>query len=212
MKRRSRNGIKPAQIDEYYMIQADLNILFWLILTTFTLGAVVLAVSTLINVFRLRNVRMSWRAGKLGGYPLFATVFLGVAVLITGISFYESSTEAMVASGLYLGFSLCWFATSYFATKCFVTDYGIVKNVNEPSQTVAWHQIRDFVEKDKNSGVDYIFLYYQDEKDIPGDLVRLELMVPSKEIKSFQKLISHKLGRRIRCYTNTDINVEQFKR
>lgn len=195
------------------MIQADANIIFWFILGSFSLGACALAVATLTNVFRLRNVRLSWKAGKLKGYPLFSTFFLGVALLMAAVSIYESSFSEMMASTLYLGLGLCWFTTSYFSTKCFITDHGIVKNVNEPSQTVAWHQIRDFVEKETEDGTHYLFLYYQNEQE-HGDLVRLELMVPARKKESFQNLISHKLGRRIRCYTSTDIdiNVEQFKR
>lgn len=194
------------------MVQADINIVLWLILGIFSLGAGVLAMSTLMNVFRLRSVRLSWKTGKLGGYPLFATFFLAVAILIGGISLYENFFEAIVASGLYLGFSLCWFTTSHFATKCFITDHGIVKNVNEPAQTVAWHQIRDFVEKEQESGTSYVFFYCPTEQEGACDLVRLELTVPRRILDSFQKLISHKLGHRIRCYTSTGINVEQFKR
>lgn len=194
------------------MIQLDTNIIFWFVLSTFTLGASVLAVATLANVFRLRNVRLSWKAGKLKGYPLFATFFLIVVIVVGGISIYESSFENMIASGLYFSLGLCWFTTSYFAAKCFITDHGIVKNVNEPSQTVAWHQIRDFVEKEQ--GTHYVFFYYQNEETRLGNLVRLEITVPPRKKDSFQNLISHKLGRRIRCYTSTDsdINVEQFKR
>lgn len=190
------------------------EIIFWLVLGIFTLAAFGLAGATLINVFRLRNVRLSWKAGKLKGYPLFATFFLLVVAGVAAVSMYESSFENTIASVLYCGLGLCWFTTSYFATKCFITDYGIVKNVNEPSQTVAWHQIRDFVEKEQEEGTHYAFFYCQDEEDQSYDLVRLELLVPPQKKDSFQNLISHKLGRRIRCYTSTDIdiNVEQFER
>jgi hypothetical protein len=194
------------------MMIIDFDIIFWFILGTFTLGAAVLATVALTNVLRLRNVRMSWKAGKMGGYPLFSTLFMFSAVIVGGIAIYRGSTTEIVASGLYTWLGFCWFTTSFFATKRFITDYGIVKNVNEPSQTVAWHQIRDFVEKEEKKHTNYIFIYSRDKSKKPNELVRLDLDVPDREKESFKKLVSHKLGQRIRCYVKDDINVEQFNR
>ena len=190
------------------MIDTDFNIIFWFILGVVTLGAAVLATAALINVIRLRNVRLSWKTGKMGGYPLFSTLFLLSAVLVGAIAVYNGSTEEMIVAGMYAWLGFCWFTASFFATKRFITDYGIVKNVNEPSQTVAWHQIRDFVEKELEGKNKYVFIYSTAE--MPCSLIRLEIDVPHKHKKSFQKLIFHKLGRRIRCYINEDINVQQI--
>ncbi len=132
-------------------------------------------------------------------------------MLIGSIAIYRGSLEEVVAAVLYGWLGFCWFTTSFFASKRFITDHGIVKNVNEPSQTVAWHQIRDFVEKVHDNYTKYIFIYSANgAEENPRDLIRLELNVPKKEKESFEKLISHKLGRRIRCYINEDINVQQF--
>jgi hypothetical protein len=194
------------------MMESDLNIIFWFILGTFTLGAAVLATAALTNVIRLRNVRLSWKAGKMKGYPLFSSLFMISAIIVGIVAFSRAAISEMVAAGLYLWLGFCWFTTSYFATKRFITDYGIVKNVNEPSQTVAWHQIRDFVEKEEQNHMHYIFIYSLDKNANSDELIRLELDVPEKQKESFQKLISHKLGRRIRCYMKDDIDVEQFNR
>jgi hypothetical protein len=193
------------------MIETDFNIIFWVILTIFTLAAVVLATVVLVNVIRLRNVRLSWKTGKMRGYPLFSSLFLLSALMVGGVAVFQGAVEEIIASALYGGLGLCWFTTSFFATKRFITDHGIVKNVNEPSQTVAWHQIRDFVEKEQQYHTQYIFIYVPDECSESQHLIRLELEVPHKKRESFQKLIYHKLGRRIRCYVkDDDINVEQF--
>lgn len=181
-------------------------------LGAFTLGAAVLATSALTNVIRLRNVRLTWKGGKMWGYPLFSTLFMLSALLVGGIALYRGSIEEIVASGLYTWLGFCWFTTSFFATKRFITDHGIVKNVNEPSQTVAWHQIRDFVEREADCHSSYIFIYTIDSSDAPQDLVRLELDVPNRRKEAFKKLVSHKLGNRIRCYMKDDINIEQFNR
>ncbi|MGD8427438.1 MAG: hypothetical protein PVH63_07390 [Balneolaceae bacterium] len=192
------------------MPEVDTNIIFWIVLSTFTLGSAVLATVTVANVARLRNVRLSWKSGKMLGYPLFSTLFLIATALVGVISVYRGSLEEMIAAGLYGWLGCCWFTASFFVSKRFITDHGIVKNVNEPSQTVAWHQIRDFVEKKEGDKNHYIFIYGPKGTDRPQNLIRLELDVPDRKEKSFKKLISHKLGNRIRCYIKSDINVQEF--
>ncbi|MCW9708585.1 hypothetical protein [Fodinibius salsisoli] len=195
------------------MTETDLNIIYWFILGSFTLAAVIFASATLLNVVRLRNVRLSWKAGKVMGYPLFSTLFLLSAVVVGSIALHQGALAEIMAAGLYACVGGCWFTTSFYASKHFITDHGIVKNVNEPDQTVAWHQIRDFVEKEKKQHIHYIFIYRSEAYDETSDLIRLELEVPFRKKQAFQNLISHKLGRRIRCYIkdDNDINVEQFE-
>lgn len=194
------------------MAGTDFNIIFWFILGTFTLAAVFLASATLLNVIRLRNIRLSWKTGKVKGYPLFSTLFLVSTLIVGSVAIYRGDTGEIVAAALYVWTGVSWFGTSFFASKRFITDHGIVKNVNEPSQTVAWHQIRDFVEKEKEEHVHYIFIYSADIYDENSDLIRLELEVPHKQQQTFQNLVAHKLGHRIRCYVKDEdaINVEQF--
>lgn len=194
------------------MTETDLNIIYWFIIGTFSLAAIVLASATLLNVIRLRNVRLSWKAGKIKGYPLFSTLFLLSAIVVGSIAVHQGAIGEIIAAGLYTCVGCCWFITSFYASKHFITDHGIVKNVNEPAQTVAWHQIRDFVEKEKKQHIYYIFIYRAEAYDETSDLIRLELEVPYRKKQAFQSLISHKLGRRIRCYIkdDNDINVEQF--
>lgn len=193
------------------MLDFDTHTAFWILLAVFTGVAAVQAVATLLNVLRLRNVRMSWKAGKVKGYPLFSTIFLGVTAVVAGLGFYQNSVAELVAASLYLVLGLAWFTTSFLTSKRYVTDYGIVKNVNEPSQTVAWHQIRDFAEHESEDGVNFTFIYTEAEQHSLRQVVQLELVVPYRKIYNFRKLISHKLGRRISCYTSETIKVEQFE-
>ena len=181
----------------------------WILLGTFTLISSLLAISTLANAIRLRNKRLSWRAGRIKGYPLFSTLFLGsmAVFLIAGLALHSMVGVAM-ASG-YLLLASGWFTTSYFASKRYLTDHGIVKNVNDPSQTIAWHQIRDFVEQKSPEGSHFVFIYSESPMDVEK-MIRLELMVPENKLRSFKKIISHKLGRRISCYETESIRVSQF--
>lgn len=193
------------------MLTTEIPLLMWVLLGGFCLFASVLAVSTLSNVLRLRNVRLSWKAGRLNGYPLFSTLFLGANLLLMGIGLYQQAVPELALAGLYMTLAAGWFITSYFASKRFITNNGIVKNVNDPSQTIAWHQIRDFVEQESEKGGEQFVFFYSETADLrPEKMVRLELHVPSNKLSDFKKLISHKLGRRITCYETESIKVEQF--
>ncbi len=193
------------------MVGTDIHIAFWILLALFSLISCGLAMATLANVVRLRNVRMNWKAGKMKGYPLFSTIFLGFSLILMGVGLLQQSLNEMLAASLYLFMSAGWFMTSYLASKRYITDHGIVKNVNEPSQTVAWHQVRDFVEQDHKDGLTFIFLYSETESATPDNMIRLELNVPFRKVREFKKLISHKLGRRISCYANESVRIEEFE-
>lgn len=192
------------------MINSDFTFVYWFVLGIFTLAAAIQATMVVSNVIRLRNVRMSWKTGKMRGYPLFSTLFLVFSAVAVSFALYQQSGTETVAAGLSAWFGFCWFTTSYLSTKRYITDHGIVKNVNEPAQTVAWHQVRDFVEKEHEDYSHYIFIYAPEGGETSQDLIRLELEVPSSQRSSFQKLISHKLGRRIRCYVDENIDVQAF--
>lgn len=189
---------------------SEIMISLWVLLGIFSLVSTVLAVSTLVNVVRLRNVRLNWKAGKMKGYPLFSTLFLGFSVLLVGIGLYRESFQELSMASMYMILASGWFITSFLASKRYVTNHGIVKNVNDPSQTIAWHQIRDFVEEDRPDGTRFLFIYSEPSMDAPGKILRLNLHVPDRKLADFKKLISHKLGRRITCYETESIKVEHF--
>ena len=192
------------------VLNTEIMISLWVLLGIFSLVSTLLAVSTLVNVVRLRNVRLNWKAGKMKGYPLFSTLFLGVSVLLVGIGLFRESFQELSMASLYMIIAMGWFITSYLASKRYVTNHGIVKNVNDPSQTIAWHQIRDFVEEDQPQGTKFLFIYSEPAMDEPGKILRLNLFVPDRKLSDFKKLISHKLGRRITCYETESIKVEHF--
>ena len=168
-----------------------------------------LAARTAIQVFRLRNKRLSWRAGTLAGFPLFSSVFMAISFMLAAFMWTGNSLWGFVGSMGYLFISASWFVSSYFSSKRYVTDNGLVKNVNDPSQTIAWHQIRDFVEQEKAGQTLFTFIYNEQQNDY--NFRRLELKIPPKHAGAFKKLISHKLGRRISCYNDVSFTVRDFK-
>lgn len=192
------------------MENVEIPLFLWLLVGAFSLISSVLAASTLANVLRLRNVRMNWKAGRMRGYPLFATLFLCFNLVFLSVGIYQESLVELAMASLYMVLAVGWFVTSYLASKRYVTNHGIVKNVNDPSQTVAWHQIRDFVEQKHEKGVQFVFIYADLPEKKSEKMVRLELDVPFNKLDDFKNLISHKLGRRITCYNTESIRVEQF--
>jgi hypothetical protein len=187
---------------DYSYWASHISYLFDGILLIFTLSATMLGAITVSNAMRLRNVQMSWKGGHLKGYPLISTLFLAFTLVLLIITFWrEPEGVSRVAAYNWIGFN--WFLVSHLAAKVYITDYGIVKNINDPSQTVAWHQIMDLVERKKERRSIYTFLYFiKDKNELPvneKECVRFELVIPSSKIKSFRKILSFKLGRRFNC-------------
>ena len=95
----------------------------------------------------------------------------------------------------YMWLSSMWFIASYLASKTYITANGIVKNINEPSQTIAWYNINDFAEHDTSLGKSYTFVYR--EEDESQLYHRLTLEVPFSRINDFKKIVSFRLEKRM---------------
>lgn len=183
--------------------------LFFLLLALFTLGATLLAVYSAGNSIRMRNVRLQWKSGKLAGYPLFSTLFLAVSVIGLAVVIHLDMESMYTTFGCYTWVALAWWISSYVASKNYITDYGIVKNSNDPSQTIAWHQISDFVEKPESRGSTFLFLY----KDAgTGELTRLELNVPDRNVPKFEKLLALKIGKSLAAVSDTTVSYRPTNR
>ncbi|HMB97103.1 MAG TPA: hypothetical protein VKM36_01365 [Balneolaceae bacterium] len=194
-------------------LSTDIHSIFVLVLALFTLASTFLAAYSIANTLRLRNIRMSWKRGKLAGYPVFSTSFLAVSLIMAGIVYMNGLNQYYIISACYIWISISWFTSSYLASLSFISDYGIVKNINDPSQTVAWHQITDLVEKQSKNGSTILFMYQKkinSEQRLP-ELVRLELFVPDEKEATFQKILHYKLGNTIENLTGKSIDVKTFE-
>lgn len=159
----------------------------------FTVASTMLAGYSLQNKFRLRNVRLNWRAGKMKGYPLFATMFLSLIGVLGSIVYLLGDTTNFNIFAAYVWIGCMWFIASYLASKHYITDHGIVKNLNEPSQTIPWFQVLDLVEREGKDGTEYTFTYSEMDKSLTNGYKQLRLFVPASKHKSFQKIIYLKL-------------------
>ncbi len=190
----------------------DTYSLFVLLLALFTLGSTLLAAYTVANAFRLRNIRISWKSGKLGGYPLFSTLFLAFSIAATVFVFVNQIEQFYTIMGCYVWMGISWFVSSYFTSKSYITDHGIVKNINDPSQTIAWHQINDYVEKPSSKGSDYVFIYQeQTESMLSKRLIRLELFVPDRKAGKFDKIVALKIGKIMTPVADSSFDFKAFE-
>ncbi len=107
----------------------------------------------------------------------------------------QGETNRIDTMWAYLWLSTMWFIASYLASKSYITANGIVKNLNEPSQTIAWFNINDFAELDTKNGKQYTFVYREDENS--RIYHRLTLEVPLNRINEFKKIVSYRLEKRM---------------
>lgn len=188
-----------------------LLLFFQVVMVLFTVASTLLAAYSYQNKLRLRNVRLNWRAGKMKGYPLFATVFLGLITTLGVVVYLVDDTKNFGYFAAYVWIGGMWFISSYLASKHYITDHGIVKNINEPSQTIPWFQILDFVEKESLEGSEYTFTYSEMDKSLTKGYKRLRLFVPATKRKRFQKVVSLKLKSQIESDLLPDIDLRKIQ-
>ena len=164
------------------------------LLVVFTLASTLMAGYSLSNKFRLRGVRLHWRAGKLLGYPLFATVFLVLIGILSIVSVFilQDRLHTPVFLG-YFWMGSMWFVSSYLSSKHYITDHGIVKNINDPAQTIPWYHIIDYVEHSTEKGIRYMFSYTQANSHKQEQFNQLRIEVPHSQTPAFNKIIALKL-------------------
>ena len=188
-----------------------LLIFFYGTVILFTVASTILAGYSLQNKFRLRNVRLNWRAGKMKGYPLFATVFLGLIGVLGSIVYLIGDSTNYLIFTAYFWIGGMWFISSYLASKHYITDHGIVKNLNEPSQTIPWFQVMDFVEREGLYGSEFTFTYSEMDKSLTQGYKQLRLFVPVSKRKAFKKVVSLKLKSRFEEESLPEIDLRRIQ-
>ncbi|MCC5934137.1 MAG: hypothetical protein LAT75_05270 [Candidatus Cyclonatronum sp.] len=173
----------------------------------FSIASFFLSAFTLSNAWRLRNVRLSWNTGRFFGFPLFATLFMCLSLALGAIAWYNGMSDHYFVAGLYTFLAFNWMVASYFMSRRYITDHGIMKNINDPSQTVAWHEVHDFAENEVQDGMAFVFIYKRTSEYFElAQFNRLEVTVPAEKAGELRKILNHKLGRRFR-YTLTDESI-----
>ncbi len=178
------------------MIETVTTVLFHWILGFFAVATPIISAYSVGNILRLRQVRLAWNGGRMLGYPVFSSVFLLMMALVTSLAVWQQQTHlySTVIGLSWIGVN--WFVVSVLASRRIITNTGIVKNVNEPAQTVHWTQIVDYSTEERANGVHYTFFYQavNDKGTLSGSLMRVELFVPGSHVAPFQTLVTRKLS------------------
>lgn len=178
------------------MIETVTTVLFHWILGFFAVATPIISAYSVGNVLRLRQLRLSWNGGRMVGYPIFSSVFLLMMALVTSLAVWQQQTHlySTVIGLSWIGVN--WFVVSVMASRRMITNTGIVKNVNEPAQTIHWTQIVDYSREDRSNGSHYTFFYQSVNQNglLTGPLMRLELFVPTNKVPPFQTLVNRKLS------------------
>lgn len=140
--------------------------------------------------WRLRKVRLYWYARPLGIVPLFASFFLLLIVALKLLPAEQLPLLTPLDLNIYLGMGACLFTLTRELSLVYVTQNGIVKNIINPKQTIAWFQVVDFAAKKHAKGWNYVFLY---QRDGTKDPTRVDIHVPERKKDAFEKLVHQHL-------------------
>ena len=162
------------------------------LLVGFLSVTLLLLLVTAVNRLRVAYPVLSWRPRRLGGVPLWPSVFIGVVLLLLTLAeIVGQPVRPEVFAGYLLGGAF-WFVAAWLSTSVVITEHGIVRNINRTTETVAWGQVVDYFVCSEENQARYVF-FFMDGKGHRG---RFELFVPSAEQKRFQCVVGAKLDAR----------------
>lgn len=170
-----------------------LEVFLWILrlnLYVFTIVGLLVTLRVVQFRWRLRNVRLYWYARPLGIVPLFASFFL--VLIFTLKLFSQEKLPLLTATDLniYLLMGVCLFVLTRELSLVYVTNNGIVKNVINPNQSIAWFHVVDFAAKLTPQGWNYVFLYKKDGTKEPA---RVDILIPERKKDAFDKLVHQHL-------------------
>lgn len=147
---------------------------------------------TVAHRLRIRGVRMVWRAGKLGGLPVWPTVFMGI---VTVFLVFAQNTAPVLGPSLFLGYILggaLWFMSVVLSSSVIITEYGIIPEAGRSGEATGWGQVSDWFEVDEGRRIHFVFMY----DDFLGDRCRLQVPVPLLYADRFRRIVRSKLEAR----------------
>ena len=161
------------------------------LLAGFLCVTLALLVVTLMNRRRVRGVVLSWRTGRLFGFPLWPSLFLGLVMALLGYALIASPALSSLLAGYVVGGAL-WLTASLMMRSVIVTEQGLLLNVNRTSERVSWQAVVDYFERTETPGRHYVFFYRAPD----ATRQRLEVRVPASCAEAFQCIVSTQLDDR----------------
>lgn len=170
-----------------------LSVLHLALLAAFIGVASLSMLLTLISHLRVRRALLSWQQGRWGGIPIGPACFLIAALAGLGYALVQGHPVRPSVLVGYPAGGAFWLVAAYLARTVFVTEYGIIHDVNRISQAVAWSQMADYfvVETERESR--YVFFYREEGS---SQRCRLEVTVPARHTEVFQQIVYQKLEAR----------------
>ena len=169
---------------------------YFMMLGLFLFASIMLTSWTWFVKQRLRNCIMTWSDPGFGGIPVFPAVFTILTVSVAGMHFWVGITEYRVYEIIYMLVGVNWLFSYQMMAKRYITDHGIVKNINDPSQTIAWNRINDYLELPKQGYTEFTFFFTVEVSDTLQSQ-RLRLKVPDSLYESFRKIVTYKVDRHL---------------
>jgi len=165
-------------------------------LGSFVLGSTALTAWTWFNARRLRNCILTWKDPGFHGIPAFPAVFLALVVTVSVYHSLSSISEYRAYELTYLWLSLNWYVAYHLMSKRYITDNGIVKNINDPSQTIAWSRVIDYLELSREGYTEFTFFFTSTEsKGLRSH--RIKLKVPNAQYETFRRILTYKVDRHL---------------
>jgi len=166
----------------------------FLLLWAFIGTTSMLALLTVVNRLRIRDVLVWWPRGRLKGLPLWPTLFL---LAILGLWVQGMLRDQLPYTTFLAGYAfggLFWFIADAVKSTLLVTPHGLVLNVNRSEECVAWGQIVDYFEFEHGRNLGLVFFYL----DGCGSRRRLELRIPEARRDHFDAIARERLAGRFR--------------
>lgn len=155
------------------------------------------AVVSLINRFRIKQVKLAIRHGALWGYPLMPSIYALVQVLCAVIALAIGDENSAIKFSFYFLASLFWFLGAWASEQRVVTDEGIYLSVNSRRNALLkWGAITDYFAKVKTNCVEYHFFYNTVSTQKGRKLVRRNvtvIRVQNDQKEAFENILKSEL-------------------
>lgn len=165
----------------------------FVLLGAFLLVTLLLLATSSAGLNRAADVNMFWRDVRAHAVPLAPAIFVSIMVLLTAVSFFvDLGIHPLLPAG-YLAGGVLWLMASVMTAAVVVTQHGVIIQTREGRHRVAWRQVADYFrfENDRRKG--YV-LFYVDRR---GRRRRVEITVPARNYKEFERLLSKYLDSRL---------------
>ncbi|GIV58663.1 MAG: hypothetical protein KatS3mg042_1576 [Rhodothermaceae bacterium] len=142
---------------------------------------------------RVEPVQLCWATGRWAGVPPAPLAFMAcVALLMLGTQWTGHTLPAWIFAGYLMGGTF-WLAGAWLAGEVLVTDGGLVAPTGRTRCAMAWADVCDYFETERN-GCRYVVFFYVDAR---GRRRRLDVRVPASRYEPFRHIVRTRIDTRM---------------